>query len=335
MNRFGWIVGALALVACNKDKEGESGETGEEVSCEVQITETDPAGGSSDFYYRGTIQVAFTADGSDGTVTLTDSAGAEVSGSTSWSDDGTVLYFTPSSPLSPSTDYTLSISYCGGEPSVSFRTSEVGAETDSNSLVGKAYSIDLGSANFIEPEGIGTILGELLTQNILVGVTAADDTSIQMIGAISGEGTEAQDLCTPSIPFPEADFSENPFFEIGPEDTTITVAGYSATIGDLQISGAFGPDLDYFSGGVLGGVIDTTTLDDIPDLAELASCDGTDDACLCNFIGGTGLATCSECPDGSGPYCLTLLADHIVANEIDGSLEVRTEADIAADATCD
>ncbi len=335
MMLIGWMLGALALVACNKDKEGtDSGAEGEEESCEVQISETVPTGGDSDFYYRGTIEVYFTQSESDGEVMLMDSAGAEVAGSSSWSEDGTVLYFTPSAPLEPSTDYTLAISYCGGNPEVTFRTSEVGGETDVNTLVGKAYAIDLGSARFVEPEGIGAILGELLTQNILAGVVSADDSQIQMIGAISAEGSTEQDVCTPSIAFPVADFSENPYFEIGPEDTTISVAGYTVTIGDLQISGAFGPDLSYFSGGVLGGVIDTTTLDDIPDLAELAGCDGTNDACLCDFIAGTGFATCSDCPDGSGPYCLTLLADQIVATEIEGSVVERTEADIAADAEC-
>lgn len=331
---FGWMLSALALIGCKgDDKTGETGE-GEEETCEVQISETVPTGGDSDFYYRGTIEVYFTATDSDGEVMLMDSAGTEVSGSTSWSDDGTVLYFTPDSALAPSTDYTLMISYCGGNPEVTFRTSEVGGSVEEDTLVGKAYSIDLGSARFIEPEGIGSVLGELLTQNILVGVTAVGGGTIQMVGAISAEGTTTQDTCTPSIPFPEADFSQNPYFEIGPEDTTISVAGYTATIGDLQISGAFGPDLSYFSGGTLGGVVDTTTLDDIPDLAELAGCDGTSDSCLCDFIAGTGFATCSECPDGSGPYCLTLLADQIVATEIDGTVIEVSEEDIAANPEC-
>ena len=167
-----------------------------------------------------------------------------------------------------------------------------------------------------------------------MGVTAIDGSNIQMTGAISEGTTDAQDMCTPSIDFPTADFSENPFFSIGPQDTTISVAGYSATIGDLEISGAFAPDGSYFSGGVLGGIIDTRTLDDIPDLAELAGCDGTSDACLCDFIAGTGFATCGSCPDGSGDYCLVLEADQILAEGISSSIVLVTEDDIAANPEC-
>jgi len=334
MNRFVWMLGALGVVACNKDKtSGDDTGTPAE-TCEVQISETVPSGGDSSFYYRGSIEVTFTATESEGEVELTDSSGNAVSGESSWDDTGTVLYFTPDDPLSPSTDYKLVIHYCGGDPEVDFRTSEVGTAADTTSMVGKAYTIDLSSARFIEPEGIGSVLGSVLTQSILVGVTAADSSTIQMVGAISTEGTTEQDPCTPSIDFPEADFTGNPYFEIGPQDTTISVAGYTATIGDLYISGAFAPDASYFAGGELGGVVDTTTLDDIPDLADLAGCDGTDDNCLCDFIAGTGFAACSDCPDGSGPYCLTLLADQIVATEIDGSVEVITEDDVAANPTC-
>ena len=51
-------------------------------------------------------------------------------------------------------------------------------------------------------------------------------------------------------------------------------------------------------------------------------------------VAGTGFATCSECPDGSGPYCLTLLADQIVATEIDGTVIEVSEEDIAANPEC-
>lgn len=329
-----WVLGTL--VGCGGDKAGDDTGGGQEETCEVQISETVPSGGASDFYYRGTIEVYFTAADSEGSVTLMDSAGTEVAGATSWSEDGTVLYFTPSTPLSPSTDYTLMIDYCGGNPEVAFRTSEVGGEADVNSLVGKAYEIDLGSARFVEPAGIGAILGEVLSQSILVGVLSADESSIQMVGAISDDEatTVQQDMCTESIAFPAADFSENPFFAIGPQDTTISIAGYSATIKDLEVSGAFGPDLSYFSGGVLGGEVDSTELDDIADLQGYTGCDGTDDACLCDFIAGTGFATCSECSDGSGPYCLVLLADQIVAYEIEGSVVELSAEDVAANPAC-
>lgn len=333
MVMFGWMLSALTLVGCGKDKE-TTNDTGDTVepTCTVEISETVPAQDES-FYYRGTIEVYFTEADDTATVTLTDASGAEVAGSTTWSDDATVLYFAPSSPLAASSNYTLAIDYCGGAPSVSFSTSELGAEASTADLNGKAYTIDLASARFIEPAGIGSLIGDLLEQNILVGVVDASDTSLSMIGAISVAGTTEQDTCTPSIDFPEADFSGNPFFSVGPEDTTIAVAGYSATIRGLEISGAFAPDLSYFGGGKLAGTIDSRDLLTIPDLLELTGCDGTVDSCLCDFISGTGLATCSACSDGTD-LCLTLLADQIVAEEISGSLVVRTEAEVDADPEC-
>lgn len=332
---FGWMLSALTLVGCNKDKDATGDDTGGDTNvptCTVEISETVPAQDES-FYYRGTLEVYFTEADDTATVTLADSAGTAVSGTSSWSEDGTVLYFTPDSALAPSTSYTLTIDYCAGSPDVSFMTSELGAEASTSDLTGKAYTIDLASARFIEPEGIGSILGDLLEQNILVGVVSATDTDLEMIGAISVAGTTEQDVCAASIDFPAADFSENPFFSVGPEDTTIAVAGYSATIHGLEISGAFAPDLSYFGGGKLAGTIDSRDLATIPDLADLTGCDGTSDSCLCEFIAGTGLANCSACDDGE-PLCLTLLADQIVAEEIDGSLSVITDADVDANPDC-
>ena len=331
---FAWMLGALTLVGCNKDKGDDTagGDDSSAPTCTVEISETVPGSGES-FYYRDSLSVTFTEADDSATVMLMDSAGAEVSGSSSWSDDGKTLTFTPDAPLSPSSNYTLAISYCAGSPEVAFTTSELGAEVDTASLVGKAFTIDLGSANFVEPAGLGAILEGVLEQNILVGVTAASDTTVEMIGAISVAGTTEQDTCTPSIDFPEADFSENPHFSVGPEDTTIAVAGYSATIRGLQISGDFAPDYSYFGGGVLAGTIDSRDLAAIPDLQSLTGCDGTDDACLCNFISSSGLATCSACSDGE-ELCLTLLADSIIANEIDGILVVVTEDDVAANPEC-
>lgn len=332
---FGWMLSALTLVGCNKDKGGEEtggGDTGGGSGCGVSISSTDPAADEA-IYYRDTLSVTFSAEDSTATAMVMDSSGAEVSGSTSWSDDNLTLYFTPDAPLTPSSQYTLSITYCSGTPEVPFSTTELGGEVDSASLVGMAYVIDLGSANFIEPAGIGPILTSVLTQNILVGVTGVTDTEVDMVGAISLEGSTEQDVCTPSIAFPTADFSENPHFNVGPEDTTISVAGYSATIRGLEISGDFAPDLSYFGEGVLAGTIDSRDLATIPDLQDLTGCDGTNDACLCDFIQSSGLATCSECSDGE-PLCLTLLADSIVADSTGSSLVVVTEDDIAANPEC-
>ncbi|MDP6932735.1 MAG: hypothetical protein QGG40_07450, partial [Myxococcota bacterium] len=81
------------------------------------------------------------------------------------------VYFTPDAALSPSTGYTVEIHYCNGMPSIGFTTSSLGTSVDDiSALVGSTYELDLGSARFVEPEGVGTILSTQIEQSLLLGV---------------------------------------------------------------------------------------------------------------------------------------------------------------------
>ena len=329
MNRFAWILASLGLIACSGDKGGSgTDDTSGTTTCTVTIDETIPFADQTDFFYRSPLEIHFSDVDETADASLADSGGADVSGSTSWSDDGTVMYFTPSSALSPSADYTLSVDYCGGNPSVAFRTSGLGAEADTSTLVGTAFRIDLGAARFVEPEGVGSVLGSLLEQNILVGVTAADDSELVMIGAISVGQTDEQDMCNPTIEFPTASFSDNPYFQIGPKDTTISVSDISVEIQDLEVSGAFAADSSYFGGGVLGGTIDTRPLVDL-----VADGEEVGEGYICDLVSELGYAECVACPSG-GDFCLTLRVDQIVAEAIDDSLVVLSEDDVAGNPDC-
>ncbi|MDP6931656.1 MAG: hypothetical protein QGG40_02010, partial [Myxococcota bacterium] len=107
------------------------------------------------------------------------------------------------------------------------------------------------------------------------------------------------------------------------QDTDFSVAGYDITIGDLEVSGTFSAEGDYFGGGTLGGTIDTRPL--VPLIDE----NGEDDY-ICTLATGFG-AECTACPEDGEPYCLTVVADQIVAEKVEAGLEEIALEDCHAD----
>lgn len=318
MNRL-LFLSALVLMGCPGGDEKDSGDTAGDLDtsadgCEIEVEETVPAPDAVDAYYRGTIE--FRLDDPDPTAEIE----TDIPGVQSTNEAGDVIYWTPSEPLAPSTSYSATLHYCGGDAEINFTTSALGTElTDAQTLVGRTYVLDLQNARIVEPDGIGSVLTSYLTQDILVGVETVSDTKIQMVGAIGAEDASPprQEFCDPTIPFPEADFDESPFFVIGPEDTTLSVAGYSITIGELEISGTFAADASYFGGGTLSGTIDTRPLDGLVS-------DTGEPGAVCALATNFG-AECEPCPNDGEAYCLTLVADQIVAEEISGTTLQQVE----------
>lgn len=302
------IVLSLLITACtgDEDKTDDTGDSGSD-SCGITIKSTLPAANAVDANYRGAIE--FNLSDADPTATVSSS----IAGTTTLVDDGETVIYTPNAPLAPSTAYTVTLDYCGGTADLSFTTSSDGTPlADVQVLVGRTYALDLAGARILEPAGVGSVLTSYLTQDILVGITAVSSTEINMIGAIGAEGANPpeQDYCDPSIPFPVADFDEQPYFQIGPQTTTLAVAGFALEIVNLEITGTFAADASYFAGGTLAGVIDTRPL------APLLGEDG-DEGAICDLAVSFG-AVCSACPSDGEPYCLTLVADQIVAEEVAG-----------------
>ncbi|MDP2314474.1 MAG: Ig-like domain-containing protein [Pseudomonadota bacterium] len=302
----------LLLTACAGGDE-KTDDTGEVVAgCEIEIESTIPTAGALDADWRAAIE--FKLSDADPTATVSSS----ISGTTTLVDDGETVIFTPNEPLAPSTAYTVTLNYCRGASDLNFSTSSDGTPlTDTGILVGRTYALDLAGARILEPAGVGTVLTSYLTQDILVGVSAVSSTDITMIGAIGKEKVSPpeQDYCDPSIPFPIANFSEQPYFQIGPQTTTLAVAGYSIEIGDLEITGTFAADGSYFAGGTLSGVIDTRPLAPLLD-------DSGDPAAICNLAVSFG-AVCEACPADGEPYCLSLVADQIQALQVEGQTLVE------------
>jgi hypothetical protein len=297
------VLGSLALAGCSGDDD--SGTTTE---CNITVVETFPANGETAAYYRTPIEVTFSAPDDTATMSV-----AGVTGTTSWRDNTLVL--TPDTPLTPGTSYDVAIDYQCGAPTVSWTTSEVGGSADAAGLVGNAYVLNLADARFVQPSGVGPLLQQYLTVDILMGITEADASNILFTGAIGVEDATpaVQDTCQPTIDFPQAGFSDNPFFSAGPATTTIAVEGFEVVIDDLLIEGSVSPAGDYIAGAVLGGQIDTRPL------VGLLDEEGGDEA-ICELASSIGVE-CEPCEDG-GNFCLTLFVDSINAPGVDSSIEV-------------
>ena len=335
MLRLASMIGLLAAIGCSSKDDGAGGDTG-------ATGGGTPGGGTSadvcgspqatadfdevDFYVRGTVDFKFTKDkDEEATVSVADAAGANVDGSTEWIGD--TIRFTPSTPLMTGSAYEATLTHCGGEAGVKFNTSDLGGalEDGPDSLIGNTYAVALGEARFVKPEGVGSLLGGLLTQDILVGVTAADDTTISMMGALSQEGSLEQDRCEPSIEFPvAADFTEAPFFSINADELALTVADFNVAINDFTLSGTFASDGSYMGGAVLAGLLDARDLVEALIGGGILE-EGSNAQDVCDLIGAFSV-NCEACSDGE-EYCLSIHVDQIMADKTGSTLVAQDECD--------
>lgn len=340
MKRIAWITAGLALAACGNDKDGDTGAAtgggdGGSGTCEISVDSTFPSDGATDHYYLQAVEFELSDADSTATLVVTDASGAEVAGTVSTNDDGDVLYFEATGGLSSSSSYTATASLCGGElnPAINFSTSALGTARDCD-LTNKSFVVDLNNARFVEPAGVADLLLSQLNNNIILGVSGyTDGGTLDIVGAISTEGTSNQDFCTESIDFSGVDFSADPTFTAGPEDSTFSVAGYDVIINQLEISGTFADDCSYFGGGVLAGELDARELAGL--LKELLDTDDPD--YICELLVGFGV-NCGACTSDGEEYCLNILADSLTASESGTPVECVAEGDChpsCAESTCD
>jgi hypothetical protein len=194
-------------------------------------------------------------------------------------------------------------------------------------LENRSYAVDLNAANFVKPEGVGSLLGSLLTQNILIGVVTADESEITMMGALSEEGSTRQDVCSATFDFPiAADFTTAPYFSVSSEALKIAISGFEISINDFTLSGDFSADGKQMGGAVLAGQIDARDLSGVLVDSGLITEDNPDE--VCGLVSAFGVA-CEECAD-SEKYCLSILVNDIYADETGTPLVPLTEEEADA-----
>lgn len=305
---------SLAFVACGKDDPTETGDTNNENQpCGVEVESTYPAADATDFYYRASVEFNLTEADPEMTPSIALTAGGTaVAGATEISEDGETIYFIPTDPLLPGTDYTATLTYCTGDAALNFRTSELGGDLGAD-ITGKTYALDIGSARILQPAAAAGLLQQYASEipTVLIGVTGVTETAINFIGAVGADtDPPSQDMCTPTIPMPESDFTSAPYFQLGPGDMPFSVEGISVTIYHLMVSGTFAPDGSYFGGATLQGEVDARDVASmIPDV------ESADDVCELTKSFG---APCEPCSLDGASYCLTLMADQIKASEVAG-----------------
>ncbi|MDP2316214.1 MAG: Ig-like domain-containing protein [Pseudomonadota bacterium] len=295
----------VTLLACSGDSAKD--DTGPAPACAVTLEETVPVDAATDAYYRGAVE--FPLSDPDPLATVS----ASFAGTLTRSEDGTVLSYTPDAPLTPNTAYTATLESCAGSTEIAFTTSGLGtALADPAALIGRTWSFDLAAARLVSPEGMNLVLSSVPQQPLLIGVTAVDADTLDIIEGsslvVDGEPL-TQEYCFATTDLPGAEFAESPYFHLSAAAATVAVGGAPVTVSDLVITGTFSVDGTFIGGGTLSGILDTRNM------GVLVGDEGNPSA-ACDLMVSAGIR-CGDCPDGER-YCLDLLADQITAPEVAG-----------------
>ena len=278
--------------------------------CTATVSSTTLQDGAQDVYYRSPVSVVFTADARAGAAfTLVDASGAAIPVDASWSGDGMRADLAP--VMTPDSAHTFTVDVCGATTTVAFGTSALGTPLalDVGELVGRTYVFGLDSATITEPAALNTFRG-MLTAPILLGVEAADATSISWLGALGIRGSTAGTYVQADAPtwdFPAADFTATPYFSAGADAIVLGMATGSGTVEipvtDFHVEGVFAADGESLEEAVVTGFADMRNV----------AVSGTP---VCNLLSGFGVP-CAACGDGE-VACLDIVAENIHAAYVPG-----------------
>jgi hypothetical protein len=267
----------------------DSGDTQDTApACEATVVSLTPADGATDVPIDSTVVLTLSAPVTEGQASLAIAPAAD--GVAELSEDGTTLTWTPAATLARDTAHTVTATVCGTSVSQTFTT--VG-EAITAPIVGRTYDVDLAGRDltWVKPNATaGAILvGQLETQNFLFNVQAADDTTIDLVGAVAYEdgGDVVQYECAPALDFVPGNFTSNPFFHVGPQDSELSASGITVPMLQLEVEGRFADD---------ASAIEDVTLTGLIDVAELGTLLGTTDPC--SYLAFLSIS-CVSCPDGS------------------------------------
>ena len=331
---WGALLGSLALMACNKDKDTETGDTSDSGSvdtgdstetgdtdtsdtdtgdCVAAVIATSPTANATDIYYRDTFTVTFDDDGSAAVISILDGGGTDVANEVTWSEGNVQAYV--KGTLAPLTTYTLHVEECGVTTDVPFTTSDLGTplEGGNASMLNRTYMVQLSEANITTPALLDAIASEYLTVPLLFMVSSVDETSMGLLGGLGyheNDGTYTQLTAYPTWDFPAGDFTESPFFAAQAATVTITYGDIPIPIENFYLEGVFTADGSFIKNGKATGKADSRFMGPLisqPADAYSAFCD----------LGSKLGISCEACSDGE-PYCLYIVAEDITGYYQDG-----------------
>jgi len=258
--------------------------------CLATVVAIDPADASLNVPIDGSIVATLSAPAVEVSFTL-DPA---VEGTVEMAGDGLSASWTPSLPLARDTVYTATITVCEDSSSSTFTT--VGGATEAP-IVGRTYDVELDGRDirWVKPSVGSLLVSQLVTKDFLFQVQSADATSIDLVGAVGiDSGTDVvQYPCAPALDFDPGSFTSNPYFQVGPQDTSLSASGVVVPVLGLEVDGSFSADAESMEDVRLTGFIDVSGLGDAL---------GGGDACT--TLGLFGVA-CVACP-GGGDTCVEL-----------------------------
>jgi hypothetical protein len=226
---------------------------------------------------------------------VTHEDGTVLAGTTSVTDEG--LEFVPDQFLRSEITYTMSVAGCPLLTST-FTTGELGDPVDPLFVVDQSYALDLATGQWIAPAGFGALLPTVGLTELLVGVASADAAQITTIGAVA-DAAGAQAMCIETVDFPSADFTDNPYFSIGPVDANLFAAGLAADLFDIVVVGDFLADGSEIRNGSLEGLLDVGVFSGL--LGD-----------VCGLAATLG-ATCVACPSGLSQACIAIRVEDLTA----------------------
>jgi hypothetical protein len=158
----------------------------------------------------------------------------------------------------------------------------------------------------------------------LIGVEEATDEVLDLVGALPDTDSEelAQDVCLPTLDFDPIDFTDSPYFQVGPTDFPVSLMGVSLTVWDMNISGIIEPDGAGMYDVGLAGALD---LREFGDLEVDLPVDLSDPDEACGLLGSLLSIECEACPSDDEPYCIGLVLEDITAEEVELTIDPVSE----------
>ena len=283
------------------------------------IVNTYPEDGDTSFYHRNDIIIDFDAAAPDATVVLVEDEGAMIPGINTLSNADRTLTFDPygddpTEHLEPGTSYTAWSTWQGQSADLHFSIWEEGGGSLCWGVEGQNYFVDLGSATFTEPPGIGSLLAQYIADVYLIIRVLEVDESEEALDLIAAtcdkDGNDyVQDPCVPTYSLGEDTELDCPYFEARFEEYVFQIEDTRCAVWDMTFGGSFSADTRSIAGGILAGEMDARCLDALidPHGGEGAACE---------LLASLGI-DCQACSDGSGPTCLAVDAHGIYSESVD------------------
>ena len=285
----------------------------------ASIVDTEPEDGENSAYYRNDVIVEFDVSAPDAVVVLSEDGVGDVPGVNTLSDEARTLTFDPYGDatydhMTAGGSFTATISWQGQLAQIHFSTWSEGPDWGGcYGLEGRDYFVDLGSATFTEPPGIGSLLSQYIADVYpIVHVAELDDAQgwIDLLMSVClRDGSDyVQDLCVTTQALDGATL-DCPYFEATFDELVFDLEDGECALRDMTLAGSFSTDGSAIDGGTLAGELDARCLDALVD-------PDADEGAACELVASLGIE-CIECTDGSGPFCLHVDAYGIYSEQVD------------------